>query len=80
MFKTTDYPREIQRARSLTEVVAITQGTAEPAVDSKIAAIVGAPPERSQPRKPLFIGNGGFPLGVVQSFLERKTAYWGRYE
>jgi len=81
MYKTTDYPRKIQQARRLTEVIAITEGTAQPAVDSKIAAILGAPPQASQARKPLFISdNADIPLGVVQSFLERKTAYWGRYE
>ena len=80
MYKTTDYPRQIEEARRLTGVVAITRRSSQPAVDSKIAAILHAPVERTWPRKPLFIGeNADFPLGVVQSVFERRSAYWGRY-
>lgn len=81
MYKTTDYPARIQEARKLAGIAAITQRSRKPSVSSKLRGVLGARPEASEARKPLFISESGdVPLGVVQSVLERKTAYWGRFE
>ena len=80
MYLGTDYPLEIAEARRQAAIVAITRRSRKPAVDSKIAAIVGAPPEASQGRKHLFISESGdVPFGVVESVLRRHTEIWGRY-
>lgn len=81
MYKGTDYSRQIAEARRTTAVVAITRSSRKPSVSAKLREIVGAPAQVLEARKPLFSGlTGDVPLGVIRSVLERKFAYWGRYE
>lgn len=81
MYKTTDYPRELQEARRQAVIAAITRRSAKPSVSAKLREIVGAPPQVLEARKPLFTAlTGDVPIGVIESVLERRTAYWGRYE